>query len=142
MRNRDGTPVPPVDHVREAAHRLGRTEGYRLIVLFGSAARGEADAGDLDIALLGEAPLDLVAVTNTWTQAVGFQHIDVCDLRRADPLLAMLIARDGIPLYEASPGEFDRFVSLAVRRYGDTRKLREQEEQQMMERIERIRSRS
>ena len=53
-----------------------------------------------------------------------------------------LIARDGIPLYEASPGEFDRFVSLAVRRYGDTRKLREQEEQQMMERIERIRSRS
>jgi len=141
MRNRDGAPVPPLDHIRAVARRLGPAEGYRLIVLFGSAARGEEWAGDVDIAVMGETPLDLVAVTNTWIQSVGFQHIDICDLRRADPLLAILIARDGLALYEASAGEFDRFVSLAVRRYDDTRKLREQEHQQLLEQIERLQRR-
>ncbi|MCI0433394.1 MAG: nucleotidyltransferase domain-containing protein [Gemmatimonadetes bacterium] len=122
------------------AERLGRSEGYRLIVVFGSAAREEAVPGDLDLGIKGDSSLDMLAATNTWVAALGFQHVDLCDLRRADPLVAMVVAQSGVPLYEASPGEFDRFVSLAVRRYGDTEKLREQQRLQMLERVERIRS--
>jgi hypothetical protein len=48
----------------------------------------------------------------------------VIDLRRAPPLLAMAIAREGRPLHEAAPGEFAEFVSLSLRRYNDTAKLR------------------
>lgn len=36
----------------------------------------------------------------------------------------MLVARDGVPLYEADPAAFARFASLALRRYADTRKFR------------------
>ena len=36
-------------------------------------------------------------------------------------------------LYEATPGELARFVSLASRRYADTRKFREVERQEIQD---------
>ena len=90
-------------------------------------------AEDLDLALLGSGPLDLVDLTNRLTQTIGVQEIDLVDLRRADSLLQMLVARDGIPLYEIEPTGFARFVSLAVRRYADTAKFREMERQELQE---------
>ena len=47
------------------------------------------------------------------------------DLRRADPVLQMCVAREGVPLYEGSPAAFADFASLAMRRYADTSKFRE-----------------
>jgi hypothetical protein len=64
--------------------------------------------------------------------------VDVCDLRRADPLLMALVARDGVVLYEATPHEFDRFASLAARRYADTRKFREMERQEILDILARL----
>ena len=79
------------------------------------------------MAVLAEGRLDTVELTNRLIRALGFQAVDIADLSHADPLLMMLVARDGVPLYESSPGEFDRFASLAVRRYADTRKFRAME---------------
>ncbi len=116
------------DDLRSAAETLGRGTSARLIVLFGSAARpparGSRAPEDFDLGVLQDAPLDLVDVTNRFIRALRVQTVDVSDLRRADPLLLMLAARDGVPLYEREPGEFARFASLAVRRYADTRKFR------------------
>lgn len=126
-----------IDAVRESARRLAHEASLRLVVLFGSAARGEERVEDMDLALLGTGPLDLVDLTNRFTQAIGFQEIDLVDLRRADALLQMLVARDGIPLYEREPTEFARFVSLAVRRYADTAKFRAMERQELHELIRR-----
>jgi hypothetical protein len=39
----------------------------------------------------------------------------------------MMVARDGVPLFEASPGAFAQFSSLAARRFADTAKFRELE---------------
>jgi predicted nucleotidyltransferase len=114
------------DQLRQAAQQVAAVLGCRLVILFGSAAGGHAPE-DLDIGVLGDALLDAVDVTNRFTRALGLQAVDVADLRRADPLLLMLAARDGIPLYERSPGEFARFASLAARRYADTRKFRDAE---------------
>lgn len=51
----------------------------------------------------------------------------------------MFIASEGIPRYEGEPGEFARFVSLAARRYADTRKLGEMERQEILDFVERQR---
>lgn len=119
--------------IREAAERIGREEDCRLVVLFGSAARGDPHPADWDLAILGKVPLDQVAFANRLIQMLRLQAVDVCDLRRADPLLMMLVARDGIPLYERPAGEFARFASLAARRYADTRKFREVERREIQD---------
>jgi predicted nucleotidyltransferase len=112
--------------LRAAAAEVARSADLRLVVLFGSAARGEAGAEDLDIGVLGPpgAAVDPVAITNHLVQRLAVQEVDVTDLARADPVLLALVARDGVPLYESSAGEFAQFASLAVRRFADTRKFR------------------
>lgn len=118
-----------LERLREIARRVAREAGYELVVLFGSAADecGGPEPEDLDIALRGPGALDLVDATNRFTRALRTQAVDVVDLRRADPLLMMLVARDGVVLYEGEPGAFARFWSLAARRFADTRKFREAE---------------
>lgn len=114
-----------IDRIRRAAQQVAPDLGCRLVVLFGSAARSTGAAPeDIDLGVLGDAAVDTVAVTNRFIRALGIQTVDISDLRRADPLLLMLVARDGIALYERAPGEFARFASLAARRYADTRKFR------------------
>jgi predicted nucleotidyltransferase len=117
--------------MRQAAHLLGREIGARLIVLFGSAARAGGTPRDLDIGILSDLPLDAVAATNRLLQLLAIQEVDVTDLRRADPLLLALAARDGVPLFEAEPGAFAAFASLAARRFADTRKFRAAEREEV-----------
>lgn len=132
------------DDLRRAAETVGRETGVRLILLFGSAAslpgsgapRARAPE-DLDIGVLHDAAPDLVDLTNRFIRALRLQAVDVTDLRRADPLLLMLAARDGVPLYEREPGEFNRFASLAARRYADTRKFRVSERDEVRDFIAR-----
>ena len=126
--------IPSIEELRRAAAAAGREADCRLIVLFGSAARSTGSTpGDVDVAVLCGGELDTVAFTNRLIQDLGFQQVDVADLGRADPLLMTLVARDGVPLYERSPGEFARFVSLAARRYADTRKFRDMERREIDE---------
>ncbi len=114
--------------VREAARMIGQRDALRLVVLFGSAAVPSQDApADIDLALKGDGLLNLVELTNRFIQETGVQEIDLVDLTHADPLLLALVARDGLPLYEAEPGMFARFASLAARRFADTRKFRDAE---------------
>jgi predicted nucleotidyltransferase len=123
MRAHRPSPVAAItdDQLRTAAGHAAAAHDLSLVVLFGSAATGErAHAEDLDIALLGDGPLDLVALTNAFTRALGTQAVDLVDLGRADPLLMMFVARDGIVLSERTASRFDEFVSLAARRYSCT----------------------
>jgi predicted nucleotidyltransferase len=120
-----------------AAARVAAELGLRLVVLFGSAARGEAAAEDLDLGVLGDAPLDVVAVTNAFIRALSSQRVDIVDLGRADPVVAAHVARDGIALYDAEAGGFARFASLSLRRFADTAKFREMERQQIRDFIAR-----
>jgi len=120
-------PMPSPERIRQAAARLGGEIGARLIVLFGSAARADTAPRDLDIGILTDGPFDSVAATNRLIQLLGVQQVDVTDLRRADPLLLALAARDGVELFEGAPGAFAAFASLAARRFADTRKFRDAE---------------
>jgi predicted nucleotidyltransferase len=124
------------DQLHHAARQVADALGCRLVILFGSAARGPG-AEDLDLGMLGDSVVDPIDATNRFIRALRFQAVDVADLRCADPLLLMLAARDGVPLYERSPGEFARFASLAARRYADTRKFRDAERHELRDFIAR-----
>lgn len=119
----------PREKLRAAARQVAEEVGLRLVVLFGSTARRARgtegrDPADFDLGVIPGDEVDLVGLTNAFIRALGEQAVDVVDLRRADPVLALAVARDGIPLHEGSPGEFARFHSLSVRRFADTRKFR------------------
>lgn len=111
--------------IREVVGGIAETGGFRLAVLFGSAARGSTQPEDLDIGVLADGLIDTVALTNQLTRSLRRQEVDVTDLRAAPPILLALVAREGIPLYERTSGEFARFASLAIRRFADTRKFRD-----------------
>ena len=102
-------------------------ERYRLelIILFGSAAKGlQRPQSDLDLAVLSEQPMGIVAVTTDMIRVLHINRVDVVDLRRAPPLLAMEVARDGYLLYERHAGQYAGFSIACFRRYVDTAKLR------------------
>lgn len=101
-------------------------QGVRLAILFGSTVSGKTHSkSDLDLAILAGGPLDTVMVTAELIHLLHLNQIDVVDLRQANPLLAREIVRQGILLYEQNPGGFAQFISLTIRRYIDTEKLRE-----------------
>lgn len=111
--------------IRERLAPLFADPGIDLVILFGSVAEGVARAdSDLDIAVRGRQPLDLVSLTNTITRLLHADAVDVVDLRRASPLLMMEVVRGGRLLYERTPGSYVSLYSLAHRRYVDTAKLR------------------
>jgi predicted nucleotidyltransferase len=126
--------------LRRAAAQLAGEHDLELVVLFGSAARGERRVEDLDIAVLSRQPADTIALTNRLIELLHVQQVDLVDLRRADALLLALVARDGIPLYEADPSAFARHASLAARRFADTKKFREVEHQMLLDFIGRMRA--
>jgi uncharacterized protein len=97
----------------------------RLLVLFGSLARGRARSeSDIDVAVQCDGPADLDALYLAMAPRFGTDRLDLIDIRRAGPILAMAVARTGRPLFEREPGAFREFQSLASRRYCDTEKLR------------------
>lgn len=71
-----------------------------------------------------DGPADLDALYLALAPRLGTDRLDLIDLRRAGPLLAMAVARTGRPLFERESGAFREFQSLASRRYCDTDKLR------------------
>jgi predicted nucleotidyltransferase len=95
----------------------------RLAVLFGSAAAGRRRPdSDVDVAI--QAPASGVtsaserALARALALAAGAE-VDLVHLENASTLLKWLIATTGVPLSEASPGEFARFRARAAAEYID-----------------------
>lgn len=126
------------EEIRTAAEEVGREVRARFIALFGSVAREDERAPeDIDLAILAREKLDPVAITNRFVQLLRTQSVDVVDLGRADALMLMVVATEGVPLYQSRPAEFTRFCSLAARRFADTRKFRDAEREAIREFIAR-----
>lgn len=114
-------------HASKASSLIGalhtvaaRQRGLTLLVLFGSRARGEASAhADWDFGFLADGSLDPLAIMAALAEAVGSERLDLVDLARASGLLRYRAARDGVLVYEARPGIFDRFRFEAARFWYD-----------------------
>lgn len=128
-------PVTAVGRLLEAADD-GRIDalcerlGVRLLGVFGSAARAHRGLGpdapaprDLDIAASFTGPNRLLDLLDGLTALTDCDVIDVAVIDGANPVLRAE-ALVGLPLYEATPGDYavTQMAALAERR--DTAHLR------------------
>ncbi len=110
----------PQERLRSAIRR----PGISLAVLFGSRAEGRARAdSDHDIGVIADHGIDLDVLCATLERVAG-GRVDVVDLRHANPVLCMEVARHGTVLVDVDDNRWPAFVSLSLRRFEDTRKLR------------------
>lgn len=106
--------------IRDLHAVAARQHGLTLLVLFGSRARGDAAAhADWDFGFLSDSSVDPLTVMAALAEAVGSERLDLVDLARASGLLRYRAARDGVLVYEARPGIFDRFRFDAARFWYD-----------------------
>jgi predicted nucleotidyltransferase len=111
------TDSSPIEAIRSVA---ARQPGLTLLVLFGSRARGDESArSDWDFGYLADRSADPLMIMAALAEAVGSDRLDVVDLARASGLLRYRAARDGVLVYEATPGCFDRFRFEAARFWFD-----------------------
>jgi predicted nucleotidyltransferase len=124
MMKRENLPSP--ENIKESLAPLFKEKGLRLVMLFGSAVTGASHKrSDIDLGFLFDDPVDILDLTNRVVNLLHTDNVDVVDLRRTSPLLMAASAKQGKLLYERSPGLFHEFCSLAMRRFVDTKKLRD-----------------
>ncbi len=96
-------PLPP-----DLARRLERLEAVfrrhpvRLAYLFGSLARGDPQAADVDLAIMPGEGLSLRALYADLSEALGTDRLDVVDLRFASHPLKQEVLRFGRCLFARS----------------------------------------
>ena len=92
----------------------------RLLLLYGSRARGEAgEHSDWDVAYLADADFDPLAFLARLTATLGTECVDLVDLDQASGLLRFRAARDGIAIFERDRGAFSAFRLEAVHAWCD-----------------------
>ncbi len=109
------SPILAAQRLRSAAVEgrlasLAEMHSLSLVVLFGSASRGDPDAHDLDVAVgsCARSGLDVVAVICALMDLADSDRIDLLDLDRAGPVARQHALVPGEPLYEYRAGEFAR----------------------------------
>jgi predicted nucleotidyltransferase len=92
-----------------------------LVIMFGSRARGEARAdSDTDIAVRGALELSRDDELTIATELDHlFPNVDLCDVRKASPLLLGAIGQDAKLLYQSREGLFEEFKIFAWNQYMD-----------------------
>ena len=107
------------DPVKRVANAL---EGAQFAFVFGSfGTPGFGPESDLDVAVSFRRalpPMDLVSLAGRLETAAG-RRVDVVDLRRADPVIAMQVLRNGRPILVAEPRALAEFQMYTPSRYFD-----------------------
>ena len=88
----------------------------RVLTVFGSTARDEPTARDLDVAVISEpgAPFDQVALLNDLVDLTGVQAVDLAHLNRAGPVLRERALVGSVALFESAPGRFADAQTAAI----------------------------
>lgn len=97
--------IPGIEELRAVTREIfARHPGVSVAMLFGSVARGTADAqADVDIAVTGRG-IDLPGLAAALARAIG-REVDVVSLE-PDPSIPLVreLLRDGICLHESEAG--------------------------------------
>jgi predicted nucleotidyltransferase len=115
------TPAQGLARLRVAAasgelDELCRRHAIRVLTVFGSAARAEPHARDLDVGALAEPgqPLDAVALSTDLLDLTGVDRVDLAHLNHAGPLLRERAFVGCVPLYESSEGAYAAAQTAAI----------------------------
>lgn len=96
------------------------TAGVALVLLHGSRARADAGpASDWDIGVISAESSARLQLAAALSRILETDQIDLVDLERSSALLRYRAARDGVALFEACPGEFERFRLTATQFWCD-----------------------
>ena len=115
----------PVDHAREQIEKVCRERGIRLLVLFGSRAKGSGRrASDTDLAVLLDRRADLderFALEDVLAKSLEVKgRLDLIVLNTLESTtLGREIVRTGKVLYDRDGEQWPEFASLAMRKYAD-----------------------
>ncbi len=108
----------------------------RLLVLFGSRARGDArESSDWDFGYIGERDFDEMALYTEIVLALGRDTVDLVDLSRANGLLRYRAAQDGKLIFEKKKGEYEAFWLQAVHFWCDAGLQIRQEYESLLENL-------
>ena len=90
--------------------------GVRLFTVFGSAARGEERARDLDVGILTERGIsfDAVAAVADLVELTGTDAVDLAHLSRGRPVLRERALVGSVALYESAPGALADAQAIAI----------------------------
>lgn len=130
--------IPSPEELKPLAEKYG----LKLIVLFGSQARGQIHPeSDVDVAVLPEKPLSPAKRLKLWGKLCqAFEaDIDLTSLDHAGPLLLYHVARDGQLLYEGEKWAWEKLKSYGYRLYWDSRKFFDDMGRYLARRAEEIR---
>jgi predicted nucleotidyltransferase len=96
------------------------------MTVFGSAARGEPTARDLDIAVASEpgSDLDVLGLVDDLVALTGVDRIDLAHLNRAGPLLRERALVGCVPLFESVGGAYAAAQMAAIGERVETDTLR------------------
>jgi len=111
----------------EQFKQIAMAHQLRLIVLFGSAARGYMHAeSDVDIGVFVGKKLTPSRRLSLWSQLSRLfpRDVDLSVINHIDPVVAFRIAKEGVVLFEVEPGVWENWKSYVVRQYWDTEKFR------------------
>jgi len=116
VRERYGRQPPlPLDVARrmESLPDLLRRHPVRLAYLFGSLARGDPGAADVDLAVLPDEGFSWPLLYAELSEALGTDRLDLVDLRFAPPYLKAGILQSGRCLFARSEAEREAFERSA-----------------------------
>jgi uncharacterized protein len=106
--------------------------------LYGSASRGELRAGsDVDLAMLVRrhpTADELYEARSEAAELIG-RDVDLVDLDRASPILAMQVLRHGRLLVDRDPARRWRFEAAVPGRYEDLMIMRRPMEKELIQRV-------
>ena len=117
---------------------LERRSGVDALWLFGSRAQGRArEDSDLDLAALfrRQPSADELLAMKTEAARLAGREVDLVDLDRASPILAMQVLRHGRLLVDRDPSRRARFVAAAPGRCEDVLRVRRPVERRLLERV-------
>lgn len=99
-----------------ALDALCARHGVRVLTVFGSAARGEPRARDLDVGVFFEAgiEIDILGLIDELAALTGVEAIDLAHLNRAGPVLRERALVGSVPLYESREGRFFAAQTAAI----------------------------
>jgi uncharacterized protein len=123
--------------LRDSLNRLAQaTPDLRLLLLYGSRARGESHAqSDWDFGYAGGPRLDAAALLAGVVEIIRDDRVDLVNLATAGGLLRYRSARDGVVLFESSPRLGEQFRLDAAGFWCDAGPVLQRGYQAVLERI-------
>lgn len=125
------TPIEGLARLRAAAES-GELDAFcarhhvRILTVFGSAARGEPNARDLDVGVMTEPGMtfDSLAAVNDLIEMAGSDRVDMAHLNRGGPVLRERALVGSVALFESTPGALTNAQTAAIAQRIETDPMR------------------